>query len=127
MNCYTCDYIEESKDLPAKGNFNGNLEILKENKAGETIGLETQSVWLRPYPVGFRKLMKWISDRYDKPVIYVTENGTSLKGENDLLVEQLLEDDFRVDYFRNYITELAKAQNLDGVDVRGYMAWSLLE
>ena len=127
MNHYTADYIRYSKDIPAEANSNGNLEILKVNKAGETIGPETQSVWLRPYPVGFRKLMKWISDRYGKPIIYVTENGTSLKGENDLPVEQLLEDDFRAEYFRNYITELAKAQNLDDVDVRGYMAWSLLE
>ncbi|KAK4626183.1 Beta-glucosidase 1B [Fulvia fulva] len=127
MNHYTADYIRDIQDIPAEANSNGNVEILKVNKAGDTIGPETQSVWLRPYPVGFRKLMRWISDRYGKPIIYVTENGTSLKGENDLPVEQLLEDDFRAEYFRNYITELAKAQNLDGVDVRGYMAWSLLD
>jgi hypothetical protein len=28
---------------------------------------------------------------------------------------------------RRYITEMAKAYSLDGVDVRGYMAWSLME
>ena len=50
--------------------------------------------------------------------IYVTENGTSVKGEND---------DFRREYFRGCIGALADAYNKDGVDVRGYMAWSLLE
>lgn len=100
--------------------------MLKQNVHGESIGPETQSAWLRPHPPGFRKLLNWISSRYGKPPIYVTENGTSVKGENDLAQEQILEDDFRAEYFRGYITEMAKAYN-DGVDVRGYMAWSLLE
>lgn len=147
MNHYTADYIRHCKGDPAPENFNGNLETLKENKAGESIGPETQSVWLRPNPVGFRKLINWISNRYGRPIIYVTENGTSLKGENDLPLDQLLDDEFRAKYFRDYITELAKAYAEDGVDVRGkfpasgcihpaclicvvhqgYMAWSLME
>lgn len=100
--------------------------MLKQNVHGEHIGPETQSPWLRPHPAGFRKLLNWISNRYGKPPIYVTENGTSVKGENDLTKEQILEDDFRAEYFRGYITEMAKACD-DGVDVKGYMAWSLLE
>lgn len=60
-------------------------------------------------------------------MIYVTENGTSVKGENDLSVEEILEDEFRAEYFRGYITEMAKAVAIDGVDVRGYMAWSLMD
>lgn len=59
--------------------------------------------------------------------IYVTENGTSVKGENDLSFEQLLQDDCRWEYFRGYIGALTDAYNKDGVDVRGYMAWSFLE
>ena len=57
----------------------------------------------------------------------MTENGTSVKGENDRTLEQILDDDFRVEYFRGYITALAEAFTFDEVDVRGYMAWSLLE
>lgn len=71
--------------------------------------------------------MKWISDRYGRPIIYVTENGTSLKGENDLTKDEILEDDFRVKYFQDYVNAMAEAYALDDVDVRGYMAWSLLE
>jgi beta-glucosidase len=78
-------------------------------------------------PLGFRKLIKWLSDRYGGPTFYVTENGTSLKGENDLPLEQLLDDEFRCEYFRGYIGALADAHTLDGVDVRGYSAWSLME
>ena len=71
--------------------------------------------------------MKWISDRYGRPIIYVTENGTSLKGENDKTKDEILEDDFRVKYFHDYVNAMAEAYTHDNVDVRGYMAWSLME
>lgn len=97
------------------------------NKEGEFIGPETQSPWLRPYAIGFRRLLKWISDRYGRPTIYVTENGTSLKGENDLSREEILNDEFRVWYFDTYVKAMADAYTKDNVDVRGYMAWSLMD
>lgn len=129
MNHYCANYI---KDSSAHGeahatDYFGNLEMLLQNKAGEWIGPETQCGWLRPYPVGFRKLLAWISERYGRPPIYVTENGTSVKGENDLPVEKILEDDFRVQYFDGYIRAMADAYAKDGVDVKGYMAWSLMD
>lgn len=127
MNCYTADFVRACKGVPADQDYIGNLEVHKTNQSGASIGPETQSAWLRPHPRGFRKLLRWISDRYDYPAIYVTENGTSIKGENDMPVEEILQDDFRADYFRGYITALAEASALDKVDVRGYMAWSLLE
>ena len=57
----------------------------------------------------------------------MTENGTSLKGENDLSRDEILEDDFRVEYFRGYVNAMAESYAEDGVNVRAYMAWSLLE
>lgn len=127
MNHYCADYVRHLEGDPAADDVTGNTELLKENKGGERIGPETQSTWLTPNPLGFRKLLNWISQRYGHPTIYVTENGTSLKGENDLPVDQLLEDDFRVQFFKSYISAMADAYTLDKVDVRGYMAWSLLE
>lgn len=127
MNHYCANYIKHKEGEADLEDHTGNLEILFDNKAGKSIGPETQSVWLRPHPMGFRKLLKWLSDRYGGPTIYVTENGTSLKGENDLSFEQLLQDEFRCEYFRGYIGALVDAYNKDGVDIRGYMAWSLLE
>ncbi|PYI23035.1 glycoside hydrolase [Aspergillus violaceofuscus CBS 115571] len=127
MNHYCANYIRAKTGAPDPTDTAGNLEILLQNKAGEWIGPETQSAWLRPCALGFRKLLKWLSDRYGQPKIYVTENGTSLKGENDLPVDQLLRDEFRVQYFRDYIAAMADAYTLDGVDVRAYMAWSLMD
>lgn len=127
MNHYCANYIRAKTGEADPTDTAGNLELLLQNKAGEWIGPETQSPWLRPSPIGFRKLLKWLSDRYGRPKIYVTENGTSLKGENDLPLEELLKDDFRVEYFEGYVHAMAEAYTFDDVNVRAYMAWSLME
>ncbi|KAG9532836.1 putative beta-glucosidase, partial [Aureobasidium melanogenum] len=127
MNHYCANYIKHKSGEPEPEDYLGNLESLLSNKEGQDIGPVTQSPWLRPYAIGFRELLKWISDRYGRPTIYVTENGTSLKGENDLSKEEILEDDFRMWYFKEYVTAMADAYTHDDVDVKGYMAWSLMD
>ncbi|KUI65446.1 Beta-glucosidase 1B [Cytospora mali] len=127
MNHYTANYIRHKTGTPPEDDFLGNLETLFYSKKGECIGPETQSFWLRPNPQGFRELMVWLSKRYGYPKIYVTENGTSLKGENDMNLEQIVEDDFRVEYFDGYVKAMALASKEDGVNVKGYLAWSLMD
>lgn len=89
------------------------------DKEGRKVGPETQSKGLRPNPSGRRKTLGWISERYGRPLIYVTENGMSVKGENELPREKLLEDDFRLEYFRGYVAAMAEAVREDGDDCRG--------
>ncbi|KAJ8315737.1 hypothetical protein KUTeg_007887 [Tegillarca granosa] len=80
---------------------------------------KSESDWLRVNPWGIRKLLKWIKNRYRSPVIYVTENGVSDDGQMD--------DVSRQRYYTKYINEILKSIKLDNVDVRGYMAWSLMD
>ena len=127
MNHYTANYIKHKTGTPPEDDFLGNLETLFDSKSGDCIGPETQSFWLRPNPQGFRDLLNWLSKRYGYPKIYVTENGTSIKGENDMPLDKIVEDDFRVNYFDGYVKAMAKASEEDGVDVRGYLAWSLMD
>jgi beta-glucosidase/6-phospho-beta-glucosidase/beta-galactosidase len=127
MNHYCANYIRHKDGEADLEDFSGNVDILFQNKDGAWIGPETQSPWLRPNALGFRKLIKWLSVRYGGPTFYVTENGTSLKGETQLPLKELLDDEFRCQYFRDYIGALADAHTKDGVDVRGYSAWSLME
>lgn len=127
MNHYCTTYAKH-RDTPAPlDDFSGNMEIPQQNRAGDWIGPETQSDWLRPNPMGFRKLLKFLSDRYGRPKIYVTENGTSIKGENDLPLEKMLDDEFRCEFFRGYVKAMRDAYVEDDVDVRVYTAWSLME
>jgi beta-glucosidase len=127
MNHYTADYVKHVDGEPALDDFKGNLETTFWNYRGDCIGAETQSPWLRPCAPGFRDLLVWLSKRYNYPKIYVTESGTSIKGENDMPMEKILEDDFRLQYYDDYVKAMATASALDGVNVRGYFAWSLLD
>lgn len=82
--------------------------------------LGSGSVWLRMNPVGLRRLLNWMKEEFNNPPIYITENGISEQGTN-------LKDVWREHYYRYYINEAMKAAKLDGVDLRGYSAWSLMD
>ncbi|KAM3663194.1 lactase-like protein [Ammospiza caudacuta] len=77
--------------------------------------------WLYSVPWGFRRLLNFIKTQYGNPLIYVTENGVS----ETMQCSQLC-DEWRIQYLKGYINEILKALN-DGVNVKGYTAWSLLD
>ncbi|NXA74906.1 LPH hydrolase, partial [Thryothorus ludovicianus] len=83
--------------------------------------LRSGSLWLKVTPFGFRKILRWIKDEYNNPPIYVTENGVSERGAFQF------NDTWRMHYYRTYINEALKAIVLDGVDLRGYTAWTLMD
>nr|XP_020635330.1 lactase-phlorizin hydrolase [Pogona vitticeps] len=83
--------------------------------------LGSGSSWLKVTPFGFRRLLKWIKEEYNNPPIYVTENGISER------VDGGFNDTWRIHYLKNYINEALKAVILDGVDLRGYTVWCLMD
>lgn len=67
--------------------------------------------------------VKFYADRYHVP-IYVTENGmANLDWVN---MDGKVRDPQRVDYLARYLMQLARAVD-EGLDVRGYFQWSLLD
>lgn len=74
-------------------------------------------------PGGLHKLLKWIDDRYDRPVIYITENGGAF---HDVKKDDKIDDQPRIDYLESYISACYKAIQ-EGVDVRGYFVWSFID
>ncbi|XP_047241222.1 lactase-like b isoform X2 [Girardinichthys multiradiatus] len=79
------------------------------------------SEWLYSVPWGFRRLLNFVKTQYGNPNIYVTENGVSEK----MMCTELC-DEWRIQYYKDYINEMLKAIR-DGVNVKGYTAWSLLD
>lgn len=81
-------------------------------------------------PWGFYKAIKWNHDRYaphsKEFKIYITENGCDVPNESQLPLKEALQDDFRINYYSSYIKEMERAIG-EGIDIRGYMAWSLLD
>jgi beta-glucosidase/6-phospho-beta-glucosidase/beta-galactosidase len=85
-------------------------------------GNESFSPPLRVHNAGSRK-------RTDNPPIIVTENGCCMPGEDDpsKTEEELLRDEWRVDYYKQYISAAQQAAMEDGVNLRGYFAWTLVD
>ncbi len=75
-------------------------------------------------PWGCRKLLEWISERYDKPTIYITENGCCLPDEDDIKVAT--DDQRRLNFIKGYLTACHEAIE-NGVDLRGYFCWSFMD
>ncbi len=74
-------------------------------------------------PWGCKKLLEWISDRYDNPPIYITENGCAL---DDKPEEGKVEDPIRRAYLETYLAACKEAMD-GGVDLRGYFVWSFMD
>jgi beta-glucosidase/6-phospho-beta-glucosidase/beta-galactosidase len=85
---------------------------------------KAQSSWLYSSAWGFRKMLNWVKRRYNNPPIVVTENGWSAKVDGK---EHTAQDPSRVQYYADYAAELLASITQDGVDVRGYFAWSLMD
>ncbi|GLU47240.1 hypothetical protein Nans01_15910 [Nocardiopsis ansamitocini] len=77
-------------------------------------------------PDGLHALLTSLRDRYGPalPPVHITENGCSYPGEPD--ANGVVADPDRVAYLDGHLRALAEAI-ADGVDVRGYYAWSLLD
>ncbi|MGW4379399.1 GH1 family beta-glucosidase [Kitasatospora sp. NPDC004531] len=71
-------------------------------------------------PAGLHELLLALRERYGAalPPITVTENGCS--------TDDTLDDTPRIDYLATHLDALARAA-ADGIDLRGYYTWSLLD
>jgi len=66
---------------------------------------------------------RFLWERYRKPV-FITENGMS--AHDAVSLDGRVHDPNRVDYMHRYLLALRRAAE-EGVDVYGYLAWSLLD
>lgn len=74
-------------------------------------------------PIGLRIALNLLYDRYQKP-LFIVENGL---GAADILeVDNMINDDYRINYLREHISEAAKAIQ-DGVDLIGYTSWGPID
>ncbi|KAG9145528.1 hypothetical protein Leryth_024134 [Lithospermum erythrorhizon] len=87
--------------------------------------ITTSSSWLYIVPWGIRSLANHIKHKYGNPPVIITENGMDDKSR--LSLEQALDDDKRISYHRDYLSNLSIAIREDKCNIRGYFAWSLLD
>ena len=89
--------------------------------AEPTLPLPDMGYEAAPHSLG--DFVRFISDEYDRPLIYITENGVC---DNTGPKEGIIEDTPRVELLRGLLVGLAEAIR-DGADVRAYYVWSLLD
>ena len=84
----------------------------------------TETGW-EVYPDGLTDVLKWVTGRYGRIPIYVTENGAAFY-DPPQAIDGAIDDPLRVAYYRSHLRAAHRAL-CDGVDLRGYFAWSLLD
>jgi beta-glucosidase len=127
LNHYTTSYAIHVEEPEGEGYYRDRGCLTTAERDGKLIGPRGEPDWLYVVPRGMRWVLNWVWKRYKNPDIFITENGVSVPHESFLPLKVALEDDFRLNYYKDYIEEMAKAINEDGVRVLGYMAWSLLD
>ncbi|CAM8965918.1 unnamed protein product [Rhodiola kirilowii] len=128
LNHYTSRFISHGGSEAEENEFYRSQDMtrIEQWKDGDHIGERAASFWLYVVPWGIRNVLKYISKRYNNPSIYVTENGMDDEDNDTSPLHEVLNDDLRVSYFKGYLAAVSQAIK-EGVDVRGYFAWSLLD
>jgi len=76
------------------------------------------------HPEALTHLLLSMGQRYEQlPPLYITENGAA---DNTDIVNGEINDTMRIDYYQQHLTAVHNAI-AQGVDVRGYFAWSLMD
>jgi beta-glucosidase len=84
----------------------------------------TETAW-EVYPQGLTDTLLWVKERYGALPLYVTENGAAFFDPPTITGDQL-EDPLRVAYLDQHLRAAGAALD-QGVDLRGYFVWSLLD
>ena len=74
-------------------------------------------------PEGLLLALRQIAEALPAVPIHVTENGAAVPETTDA---SGIHDPWRIEYLRDHIA-MALAARDEGIDVRGYFAWSLLD
>ena len=74
---------------------------------------------------GLTDTLLWVKERYGNPPVYITENGSAFY-DPPVASDARVQDPLRVDYLKRHLRAVHDAIR-QGADVRGYMAWSLLD
>ncbi|MDI1335118.1 MAG: GH1 family beta-glucosidase [Lacunisphaera sp.] len=82
------------------------------------------SEWLKHTPRALYWGPRFAAEVYGEKNIYITENGCGY--DDDTVTRGECHDLHRVEFLRSYLRELVRAIR-DGVPVRGYFLWSILD
>lgn len=86
-------------------------------------GYEVTEMGWPVMPDGLRELLVNVNRQYHPPAIYITENGAAFA---DQVEGDAVHDTRRVDFLKEHFAAARRAIS-DGVPLRGYFVWSLMD
>ncbi|MCA9243068.1 MAG: beta-glucosidase [Phycisphaerales bacterium] len=113
LNYYLSDTVRHAPGV-------GHMEI---ERSFDPAYEKTQMGW-PIVPDGFFRLLKWLNSRYQGLPVYITENGAACDDKPD--AGGFVDDQDRIAYLADHLAAIAAARR-EGVDVRGYYVWSLMD
>jgi beta-glucosidase len=114
VNYYTRAVVhDDPRDLP-----------VGEGRALQRHATHTETGW-EVWPDGLYDALTWVKRRYGNVPIHVTENGAAFYDPPGVQ-GTVVDDPLRVAYLDAHLGAVRRAI-ADGVDVRGYFVWSLLD
>ncbi len=117
------DDICQPLDFYGENIYNARAVSAKEGPLEREAGHPTTAMGWPITPECLYWFPRFLYERYQKP-IYITENGMA---NNDIITpDGKVHDGNRIDFMRRYLLELERAR-MDGVDIAGYFAWSLMD
>jgi beta-glucosidase len=126
LNHYSTMLAAEDRENEKSGNVYGNGGILED----QNVELSIDPAWqLTDFnwavaPWGCGKLLEWITARYNHPPIFITENGCAM--DDVVTADGTVHDSDRIAFYQGYL-EACRQAIANGVDLRGYFAWSLMD
>lgn len=115
------DFIGGNYYSASINRFNPEAGLMQSEEL--SMGYERTDIGWPLDPVGLYDSLHYTKDRYGDIPIYITENGACINDEPE---NGRVRDTRRINYLRQHLVSLHRAVE-DGIDVRGYMAWSLLD
>ncbi|KAK9906473.1 hypothetical protein WJX75_002508 [Coccomyxa subellipsoidea] len=112
---------ELAKDLA------GSMDYLALNHYTSTVVNFKAGDWLYSVPWGFRALLNYLNVRYKPDEISITENGYTVKGEDNMSIDEALNDTARIKYLKGYLDAATEAFYYDKVPIKNYCAWALMD
>ncbi|BAT91787.1 hypothetical protein VIGAN_07041300 [Vigna angularis var. angularis] len=125
LNYYTTYYVSDAPKTKPNYETDSNAR-LSSFRNGVAIGPSSGSGWLYVYPKGIRELWLYTKEKYNDPLIYITENGVSELNNPELSLQEALQDIYRIDSYYRHLYYVNSAIR-DDVKVKAYFAWSLLD
>jgi beta-glucosidase len=113
INYYTRSVTRAADTYPL------NAEAVRQDGA-----LYTETGW-EVFPQGLTDTLLWFKRTYRDLPVYITENGAAFP-DPPHVEGGAVHDPLRVDYLRTHLRAVLEAID-QGVDVRGYMLWSLFD